>query len=115
MGGSWDMRGWPRWSIRGKKMWLMSHEFRFPFVDQLAIKFPFANFGFGSFRAATFFDAGAAWDNTYRSTLGSIGAGLRWNIGGFLVLRYDVGKRIINDFNNFQTGLFYQFFFGWDF
>ncbi len=115
MGGSWDLRGWPRWSIRGKKMWLMSHEFRFPFVDQLAIKFPFANFGFGSFRAATFFDAGAAWDRSYRSTLGSVGAGLRWNIGGFLVLRYDVGKRIINDFNDFQTGLFYQFFFGWDF
>jgi hypothetical protein len=115
MGGSWDMRGWNRWSIRGKKLWFMSHEFRFPFVDQLAVKFPFANFGFGSFRAATFFDAGAAWDKRYRTTLGSIGAGLRWNIGGFLVLRYDVGKRIINDFNELQTGLFYQFFFGWDF
>jgi Tol biopolymer transport system component len=115
MGGSWDMRGYPRWSIRGKKLWFMSHEFRFPFVDQLAVKFPFANFGFGSFRAATFFDAGAAWDKKYRTTLGSVGAGLRWNIGGFLVLRYDIGKRIINDFNDFQTGLFYQFFFGWDF
>ncbi|MFA6439209.1 MAG: DPP IV N-terminal domain-containing protein [Bacteriovoracaceae bacterium] len=115
MGGSWDMRGFQRWSIRGKKLWFMSHEFRFPFIDQLAIKLPFANFGFGSFRAATFIDAGAAWDKKYRSTLGSIGAGLRWNIGGFLVLRYDVGKRIINDFNDFQTGLFYQFFFGWDF
>ena len=115
MGGSWDLRGWSRWSIRGKKLWIMSHEFRFPFVDQLAIKFPFANFGLGSFRAAAFFDAGSAWDNTYRSTVGSVGTGLRWNIGGFLVLRYDVGKRIIDDFNNFQTGLFYQFFFGWDF
>ncbi len=115
MGGSWDMRGWPRWSIRGKKLWIMSHEVRFPFVDQLAIKFPFANFGLGSFRAAAFFDAGSAWDRSYRSTIGSIGTGLRWNIGGFLVLRYDVGKRIIDDFNDFQTGLFYQFFFGWDF
>ncbi len=115
MGGSWDLRGWPRWSIRGNKLWIMSHEYRFPFVDQLAIKFPFANFGLGSFRAAAFFDAGAAWDNKYQSTIGSIGTGLRWNIGGFLVLRYDVGKRIIDDFNNFQTGLFYQFFFGWDF
>jgi len=115
MGGSWDLRGWPRWSIRGKKLWLMSHEFRFPFVDQLAIKFPFANFGLGSFRAATFFDVGTAWDDIYRKTLGSFGGGLRWNIGGVLVLRYDVGKRIINDFNEVQKGLFYQFFFGWDF
>ncbi|HAP35503.1 MAG TPA: hypothetical protein DCQ28_06010 [Bacteroidetes bacterium] len=115
MGGSWDLRGWPRWSIRGNKLWIMSHEFRFPFVDQFAIKFPFANFGLGSFRAAAFFDAGSAWDKKYRSTVGSIGTGLRWNIGGFLVLRYDIGKRILDDFNNFQTGLFYQFFFGWDF
>ncbi len=115
MGGSWDMRGWPRWSIRGKKLWITSHEFRFPFVDQLAIRFPFGNVGFGSFRAATFVDAGSAWDNTYRTTLGSVGAGLRWSLGGFLVLRYDVGKRIIDNFSGFQTGLFYQFFFGWDF
>jgi Tol biopolymer transport system component len=115
MGGSWDLRGWPRWSIRGKKIWIMSHEFRFPFVDQLAIKFPFANFGLGSFRGAAFFDAGSAWDNVYRTTLGSVGMGLRWNIGGVFVLRYDVGKRIIDDFNDFQKGLFYQFFFGWDF
>jgi WD40 repeat protein len=115
MGGSWDMRGYPRWSIRGKKLWFMSHEFRFPFVDQLAVKFPFANFGFGSFRAATFFDAGAAWDKSYKTTIGSFGAGLRWNIGGVLVLRYDIGKRITDDFNVIQSGLFYQFFFGWDF
>ncbi|MEW5799358.1 MAG: hypothetical protein AB1728_10160 [Bacteroidota bacterium] len=115
MGGSWDLRGWPRWSIRGKKLWIMSHEFRFPFVDQLAVKFPFGSIGFGSFRGALFFDSGGAWDNTYRATIGSVGAGLRWNLFGALVLRYDIGKRILNDFNQFQTGLFYQFFFGWDF
>lgn len=115
MGGSWDLRGWPRWSIRGKKLWIMSHEFRFPFVDQFAIKFPFGNIGFGSFRGALFFDSGAAWDQSYRTTLGSVGGGLRWSLFGALVFRYDVGKRIINDFNELQTGLFYQFFFGWDF
>ncbi len=115
MGGSWDLRGWSRWSIRGKRLWIMSHELRFPFVDQLAIRFPFGGVGLGSFRGAIFFDSGAAWDNKYRSTLGSIGAGLRWTLFNVLVLRYDVGKRIINDFNDFQTGLFYQFFFGWDF
>lgn len=115
MGGSWDLRGWPRWSIRGKKLWIMSHEFRFPFVDQFAIKFPFGNVGFGSFRGALFFDSGSAWDNTYRSTIGSVGGGVRWSLFGALVFRYDVGKRIIDDFNGLQKGLFYQFFFGWDF
>jgi len=115
MGGSWDLRGWPRWAIRGKKLWIMSQELRFPFIDQFAIKFPFGSVGIGSFRGALFFDSGAAWDNEYGSTLGSVGAGIRWSLFGALVLRYDIGKRIINDFSNFQNGLFYQFFFGWDF
>ncbi|MDD8017790.1 MAG: hypothetical protein PHP42_05420 [Bacteroidota bacterium] len=115
MGGSWDLRGWPRWGIRGKKLWIMSHELRFPFVDQLAVRFPFGGMGLGSFRGAVFFDSGAAWDDTYQETIGSIGAGLRWTLFNVLVFRYDVGKRIINDFNGVQTGLFYQFFFGWDF
>ncbi|MGE5316293.1 MAG: BamA/TamA family outer membrane protein [Acidobacteriota bacterium] len=115
LGGSWDLRGYPRWSIRGKKLWLTSLELRFPFVDQLGIRFPFGGVGLGSFRGALFIDAGNTWDNEYRETLGSVGAGLRWNLGGVLVLRYDVGKRIIDNFSGFDRGLFYQFFFGWDF
>ncbi len=115
MGGSWDLRGFDRWSLRGKKAWLTSYELRFPFIDQLAIRFPFGSFGLGSFRGALFADAGSVWDNKYRETLGSFGTGVRWNIGGVLVLRYDVGKTIRGDWNEFQPGLFYQFFFGWDF
>ncbi|AFH49435.1 WD40 domain protein beta propeller [Ignavibacterium album JCM 16511] len=115
MGGSWDLRGWPRWSIRGEKMWLTSLEFRFPLIDQLNIKFPFLDLGFWGFRAATFFDAGSAWDKEYKTTYGSVGFGFRFNIFGILVLRYDIGKKIENDFKQFQPGLFYQFFFGWDF
>ena len=115
MGGSWDLRGWPRWSIRGEKMWLTSLEFRFPLIDQINIKFPFLDLGFWGFRAATFFDAGSAWDNEYKTTYGSVGFGFRFNIFGVLVLRYDIGKKIEKDFTQFQPGLFYQFFFGWDF
>jgi hypothetical protein len=115
MGGSWDLRGWPRWSIIGEKLWISSIELRFPLVDQIRIQFPFIDLGFFGIRGAAFFDAGNAWDNIYPGTLGSIGAGLRFNLFGMLVLRYDVGKTIQNNFNNFQPGLFYQFFFGWDF
>lgn len=115
MGGSWDLRGFDRWSIRGEKLWLTSHELRFPFIDELAIRFPFMGLSFFSFRGALFFDAGGAWDDIYRETLGSVGAGVRLNLGGFLVLRYDVGKRIEDNFNRFQNGIFHQFFFGWDF
>lgn len=115
MGGSWDLRGWPRWSIRGEKMWISSLEFRFPLIDQLRIKFPFVDLGFFGIRGAAYVDAGSAWDSEYRQTYGSIGFGVRMNLFGAFVLRYDIGKRIEDDFNEFQDGLFYQFFFGWDF
>ncbi|HTY59693.1 MAG TPA: BamA/TamA family outer membrane protein, partial [Bacteroidota bacterium] len=115
MGGSWDLRGWPLWSLRGQKLWLTSQELRFPFIDQFAVRFPFGGISFWSIRGALFFDAGSAWDNLYTQTYGSIGGGLRMNFGGVLVLRYDIGKRIENNFTTLQTGLFTQFFFGWDF
>ena len=115
MGGSWDLRGWSRWSLRGQKLWLVSNEIRFPFIDQFRIRFPFGGVTFGGFRGALFFDAGSAWDIEYSQTYGSIGGGVRLNFGGVLVLRYDLGKRIENDFGQLQNGLFHQFFFGWDF
>ena len=115
MGGSWDLRGWPLWSLRGQKLWLTSQELRFPFIDQFAVRFPFGGISFWSIRGALFVDAGSAWDTQYTQTYGSIGGGLRMNLGGVLVLRYDIGKRIENNFTSLQQGLFAQFFFGWDF
>lgn len=115
MGGSWDLRGWPRWSIRGQKLWFASEELRFPFIDELGVQFPFGRLSFGPIRGALFFDTGSAWDTHYTDTKGSLGGGIRVNLGGILVLRYDIGKRIEKNFARFQDGLFYQFFFGWDF
>jgi hypothetical protein len=117
MGGSWDLRGWPRWQIRGAKLWFTSQELRFPFIDELGILFPFGGITLGSIRGAIFADAGKAWDRRYHDseTKGSIGVGVRMNFGGFLVLRYDMGKRIERNFTHLQKGLFSQFFFGWDF
>ncbi|MBI4811534.1 MAG: BamA/TamA family outer membrane protein, partial [Ignavibacteriales bacterium] len=115
MGGSWDLRGYPRWSLRGKKLWLTSHEIRFPFIDQVTVRFPFGGVTFPGIRGALFFDAGNAWDDDYLQTLGSMGAGVRFNLFNIIVFRYDVGKRIENNMKRFQAGLFYQFFFGWDF
>jgi len=114
MGGSWDLRGWDRFSIRAKKTWLSSLELRFPFIDQLGIRFPFGGISLGAFRGAIFADAGGAWDDRYIDTKGSIGAGVRLSLG-ILVLRYDIGKRIENDFTRLQSDIYHQFFFGWDF
>lgn len=115
MGGSWDLRGWQRWSIRGQKLWLTSHELRFPFIDQLGIRFPFGGLTFGAIRGALFTDIGGAWDHQYIDTKGSVGGGIRLNFAGAIVLRYDIGKRIEKNMSKFQEGLFHQFFFGWDF
>lgn len=114
-GGSWDLRGWNRWSIRGEKLWLTSVELRFPLVDQFSLNFPFLGLSLSQIRGALFFDAGSAWDKNYKETLGSIGAGIRINLFNVLALRYDIGKKIEKNFTQFQPGLFYQFFFGWDF
>ncbi|MGA9115476.1 MAG: BamA/TamA family outer membrane protein [Bacteroidota bacterium] len=115
MGGSWDLRGWPRWSLRGEKLWLASQELRFPLLDELGLGFPFGRIGFRRIRGALFFDAGNAWDLSYGGTLGSVGGGIRLNLAGILVLRYDTGKRIEDNFTRLQEGLFHQVFFGWDF
>lgn len=114
-GGSWDLRGWHRWSIRGEKLWLSSVELRFPLIDQIRIQFPFLGLSFFNLRGAAFFDAGSAWDTEYKETLGSIGFGFRINLFNAIVLRYDIGKKIEKNFAQFQPKLFYQFFFGWDF
>lgn len=116
IGGSWDLRGWPRFGIRGKKAFVASTELRFPLIDLVNVQFPLGiNFFFPYIRGAAFFDVGSAWDKEYKETLGSIGLGARINLFYILALRYDIGKRIEKNFKGLQDGLFHQFFFGWDF
>ncbi|RMF56284.1 MAG: hypothetical protein D6748_13865 [Calditrichaeota bacterium] len=114
LGGSWDLRGYRRWSIRGEKVVFTSHELRFPFIDYLGIKFPFLSMVFPGIRGALFFDAGNAWNgNDWNGLLGSMGFGVRFNLGGFLVFRFDMGRK--TDFKTIDKKWFTQFFFGWDF
>lgn len=118
MGGSWSLRGWPLNSIRGNKMWQANVEFRFPLLNVVALRFPLGiGLDFPGIRGAVFFDAGKAWDQYYdnRITYGAFGVGVRLNALGLVVLRYDIGKRIENDFNQIQGDLFQQFYFGFDF
>lgn len=115
MGGSWDLRGWPRWAIRGEKMWIQSTELRFPLFDQIRVTTPIADLGFFGIRGALFWDSGGAWDKTYETSIGSLGGGIRFNLFNVIILRYDVGKKIEKNYTKLQKGLFYQFFFGFDF
>lgn len=118
IGGSWSLRGWPFISIRGTKLWQANAELRFPVINVMKMYFPEdISLSFYGIRGAIFFDVGNCWDTSeeFKNIKGSLGAGLRMNLFGFLVLRYDLGKRIENKFKNFQEGLFHQFFIGWDF
>jgi len=124
MGGSWDLRLYPRWQIWGQKTFLVSHELRFPAIDQFVVAFPFGGLGFSAIRGALFMDLGNAWDNQLRDLLGSAGFGIRLGLGGFLILRYDFGKQFtwynVDDklsLRNLKlhTPTRHQFFFGWDF
>ncbi|MFQ6115740.1 MAG: BamA/TamA family outer membrane protein, partial [bacterium] len=122
MGGSWDLRLYPRWRIWGRKLFLINHELRFPFIERFALRFPFGGLGLNAIRGATFLDFGQAWDRDYEfnEILGSFGFGLRFRVGGFLVLRYEMGKRFqIRDLGSptihFDRGLKKAFWFGFDF
>ncbi|MDZ7763311.1 MAG: BamA/TamA family outer membrane protein [Melioribacteraceae bacterium] len=87
-GGSWDLRGWPRFGLRGEKFWITSAELRYPLIDNITIKFPFLGISFSHLRGALFFDAGSVWDDEYTETLGSIGTGIRFNLFNAIVFRY---------------------------
>jgi len=122
MGGSWDLRLYPRWRIWGEKLFLLNNEVRFPFLDRFLLHFPFGGLGFRGIRGAVFADLGQAWDRDYQfnEVLGSVGIGWRVRLGGFLVLRYEIGKRFaISDFGSpelhFEDGIKKAFWFGFDF
>ena len=124
LGGSWDLRGFRWFDVRGQKMWFTSHELRFPILKAPSIMFPvLAPFGVASLRGTLFFDAAHAWNTDYYDirpeirageTVGAAGIGFRLNLFGAFVFRYDIGRRYRDGFKE-QDKVFRQFFFGWDF
>lgn len=124
LGGSWDLRGFHFFDVRGQKMWFTSHELRFPILVQPTVTLPvLAPFGVANLRGALFFDAAHAWNDEYNErhpeivageTVGSAGFGFRLNLFGGFVLRYDLGWRFRDGFKRHDKW-FKQFFFGWDF
>jgi Tol biopolymer transport system component len=106
LGGPFTLRGLDYGEIYGPKVALMNAEFRFPFIDDLALGWPLP-LRFRGIRGVFFFDAGAAWDDneSFRAfdnrksggfrledVVASYGFGTRVNLG-FFVLRYDLAQR----------------------
>jgi len=115
IGGSWSLRGYPRFSIIGTRVILLNQEWRFPLLNRLILRFPFGDLAFPPFQGAIFFDAGNAWDKTpgYPGLLGSLGLGVRFSLGGPLVLRFDFARR--TDFHAISNDTKFDFFFGYNY
>jgi hypothetical protein len=95
IGGSWLLRGYPRFSLDGTRAWLLNSEWRFPVTNYVTVGFPFGPLRFPQVQGAAFGDLGQAWyDGGYDPrVLGSAGVGFRMALVPGFVLRLDVGRR----------------------
>ena len=123
MGGSWSIRGYPRWSIIGSRSVLLNQELRFPLWHRLDVWLGIGRLPLPGIEGALFFDVGNAWDkrDNYPGLLGSTGVGLRMSLGGPLILRLDRARRInwLKEGPNGKPQLgkryYTNFFFGFDY
>lgn len=116
LGGSWDLRGYDFLRIRGDHLFLLSQEFRFPLFDFLGFKISYGPaIGSNYINGALFYDLGNAFEDqfVFSELKNSYGVGVRVNMFGALVLRFDFGQR--KDLNKNNSEDFSRFFFGWDF
>jgi hypothetical protein len=115
MGGSLSMRGYPREFFEGTRLFLANVEYRFPVFDNVVLGVPFRGLGLPSIEGAAFADAGTTWEKfePMPKPVGSFGFGLRMNLAGYMVLRYDFAK--LTDFERVRPGWEHEFYLGFDY
>jgi len=115
MGGSHSLRGYPRRGIFGTRLYLANAEYRFPLFDRVVLGVPLRGLELPAIEGAVFADAGNAWEKfeSVPRPLGSFGLGFRMNLGGYLVLRYDLARR--TDFQDVKPGWHKEFYVGFDY
>lgn len=126
VGGSWLLRGYPRFSLSGTHAWVANAEYRFPLANFVTLGFPFGPVRFPQLQGAVFSDLGQAW---YRGgapdrVLGSAGVSLRMALVPGFVLRLDSGRRFsyvtshgstATEDDEFYRRRFVDFFFGYNY
>ena len=123
IGGSWLLRGYPRFSQAGTRAWLANSEWRFPITNFVAMGFPFGTIRLPEVQGAFFADAGQAWEGRAYTEriLGSAGIGFRTPIIPGFVFRLDVGRRFsLNGPRDDTRAPYYRrrfmdFFFGFNY
>lgn len=126
LGGPMHLRGYPRFSLTGSRLWMLNQEWRFPLLHGLSLSFPFGDLNLPGIQGALFADAGSSWLETMskpEGTWGSYGSAFRMSFGAPLVLRLDVGRRfkigqvppvVFPNGENFDH-TFVSFFFGFNY
>ncbi len=115
LGGSWSMRGYPRYSIIGTRAFLLNQEWRFLLLRNVLRGPKASSMWLPPLEGALFFDVGNAWDPDVETSkaLGSFGFGLRAGIAGPFILRFDFSKR--TDFESVSGKLYTDFWIGYDY
>ncbi len=113
IGGSLNLRGYPRDRLQGTRSVQLNQELRFPLVQRWMFQLPIGALEFPSIQGAVFADAGSAWSRGSPDWVGSFGTGLRMGLGGFLVLRLDASRR--TDFRSVGKRTHWDFFIGWNY
>jgi hypothetical protein len=126
LGGTNMLRGYPRFSLAGSRVWLLNQEWRFPLLNGLSLAFPFGTMRLPGVQGALFADLGSSWLETQGGaggSWGSYGIGFRSSLGPPLVLRLDVGRRfrigdpppVIFGGGSSFNDTFVDFFFGFNY
>lgn len=113
IGGSLNLRGYPRDYPQGTRSLQLNQEVRFPLVQRWLLQLPVGALDFPSIQGAVFLDAGSAWSRGDPDVIGSFGGGLRMGLGGFLVLRLDASRR--TDFVTVGRRTHWDFYIGWNY
>ncbi len=119
------LRGWENYGLSGDRYGLINWELRFPLVQYFAMKYPLPIL-LSNITGALFTDIGSAWyGDKFKgrvkengvSRLNDIKTGFGWgmrvNLFGFALLRYDVAWA--TDFNTVSAHPTHYFSFGADF
>ncbi len=96
LGGPHRLRGYPRFSLAGSRVWLVNQEWRFPIIHAIGFALPWGELRLPGIQGAVFVDAGSSWledTSPPEGIWGSYGGAFRMALGPFAVLRLDVGRR----------------------
>ncbi len=114
LGGSHSMRTYSRRSMHGSRSLMLNQEIRFPLVRGLLLGLPIGNLELPGIQGAAFFDTGSAWYEGWPPPwYGAYGVGVRVSFGGYLVLRWDIGRR--TDFSEWPGSTHTDFYIGWNY